>query len=120
MRAWAQVCAHDIEEVCVYERDSLDNIEGFDARVITCLQVCPSLHVGLSHEMFLGTCQIACRPPGILCTPSLLMEGPVNLSACLQLLPCAYCAPGIWQVQNKGLMQQQVINYRCLTCKNTG
>lgn len=34
-----QVCAHDIEEVCVYERDSLDNIEGFDARVITCLQV---------------------------------------------------------------------------------
>ncbi|KAK9838535.1 hypothetical protein WJX81_005974 [Elliptochloris bilobata] len=33
-----EVCAHDIEEVCVYERDSLDNIEGFDARVITCLQ----------------------------------------------------------------------------------
>ena len=23
----------------MYERDSLDNIEGFDARVITCLQV---------------------------------------------------------------------------------
>jgi hypothetical protein len=39
--AGAQVCAHDIEEVCVYERDSLDNIEGFDARVITCLQVRP-------------------------------------------------------------------------------
>ena len=27
----------------MYERDSLDNIEGFDARVITCLQV------GLCH-----------------------------------------------------------------------
>ena len=39
--AGAQVCAHDIEEVCVYERDSLDNIEGFDARVITCLQARP-------------------------------------------------------------------------------
>ena len=117
MRAWAQVCAHDIEEVCVYERDSLDNIEGFDARVITCLQVCPSVHVGLSHELFLGTCQIACLPHGI---PSLLVEALVSPSACLQLLPCAFCASGIWQLQNEGLMQQQVFNYHCLTCKNTG
>ncbi len=34
-----QVCADDIEAVCGYERDSLDTVEGFDARVIQCLQV---------------------------------------------------------------------------------
>ena len=36
-----QVCAEDIEAVCGYERDSLDSVEGFDARVIQCLQVLP-------------------------------------------------------------------------------
>ena len=34
-----QVCADDIEAICGYERDSLDSVEGFDARVIQCLQV---------------------------------------------------------------------------------
>ena len=34
-----EVCAEDIEAVCGYERDSLDSVEGFDARVIQCLQV---------------------------------------------------------------------------------
>lgn len=34
-----EVCADDIEAVCGYERDSLDTVEGFDARVIQCLQV---------------------------------------------------------------------------------
>ena len=34
-----KVCAEDIEAVCGYERDSLDSVEGFDARVIQCLQV---------------------------------------------------------------------------------
>ncbi|BDA41257.1 probable Golgi apparatus protein 1 [Coccomyxa sp. Obi] len=33
-----EVCADDIEAVCGYERDSLDTVEGFDARVIQCLQ----------------------------------------------------------------------------------
>lgn len=36
-----EVCAQDIEAVCGYERDSLDSVEGFDARVIQCLQACP-------------------------------------------------------------------------------
>lgn len=40
-----QVCADDIEAVCGYERDSLDTVEGFDARVIQCLQV--RAHAGL-------------------------------------------------------------------------
>ena len=34
-----EVCAEDIESVCGYERDSRDTVEGFDARVIQCLQV---------------------------------------------------------------------------------
>jgi hypothetical protein len=38
-----EVCAQDIEAVCGYERDSLDSVEGFDARVIQCLQVWPML-----------------------------------------------------------------------------
>ena len=38
-----EVCAQDIEAVCGYERDSLDSVEGFDARVIQCLQVCPMM-----------------------------------------------------------------------------
>ncbi len=33
------MCADDIEAICGYERDSLDSVEGFDARVIQCLQV---------------------------------------------------------------------------------
>ena len=33
-----EVCARDIEDVCGYEKDSLDSVEGFDARVIQCLQ----------------------------------------------------------------------------------
>lgn len=36
--ALAEQCADDIEDVCGYEKESLDNIEGFDARVIQCLQ----------------------------------------------------------------------------------
>lgn len=31
-------CRDDIEEVCGYEKDSLDSIAGYDGRVIECLQ----------------------------------------------------------------------------------
>jgi Golgi apparatus protein 1 len=31
-------CREDIEEVCGYEKDSLDTIAGYDGRVIECLQ----------------------------------------------------------------------------------
>jgi Golgi apparatus protein 1 len=31
-------CRDDIEEVCGYEKDSLDTIAGYDGRVIECLQ----------------------------------------------------------------------------------
>eukprot|EP00958_Prasinococcus_capsulatus_P008020 scaffold751_cov395-Prasinococcus_capsulatus_cf.AAC.27 len=33
-----KLCATDIEEVCGYEKDSLDTIAGYDGRVIECLQ----------------------------------------------------------------------------------
>ena len=32
------MCRDDIEEVCGYEKDSLDSIAGYDGRVIECLQ----------------------------------------------------------------------------------
>lgn len=31
-------CREDIEEVCGYEKDSLDTIAGYDGRVVECLQ----------------------------------------------------------------------------------
>jgi len=33
-----ELCKDDIEEVCGYEKDSLDSIAGYDGRVIECLQ----------------------------------------------------------------------------------
>ena len=33
-----KLCADDIADMCVYERDSLDLVAGYDARVIQCLQ----------------------------------------------------------------------------------
>lgn len=33
-----ELCRDDIEEVCGYEKDSLDSIAGYDGRVIECLQ----------------------------------------------------------------------------------
>ena len=33
-----QLCADDIADMCGYERDSLDTVAGYDARVIQCLQ----------------------------------------------------------------------------------
>ncbi|CAL5218414.1 g90 [Coccomyxa viridis] len=33
-----QLCADDIQDVCGYERDSMDTVVGYDARVIQCLQ----------------------------------------------------------------------------------
>ena len=33
-----QLCKDDIEEICPYDKDSLDNVIGNDARVIECLQ----------------------------------------------------------------------------------
>uniref|UniRef100_A0A061SDF6 Golgi apparatus protein 1 n=1 Tax=Tetraselmis sp. GSL018 TaxID=582737 RepID=A0A061SDF6_9CHLO len=33
-----KVCRKDIDEICGYEKDSLDSIAGYDARVIQCLQ----------------------------------------------------------------------------------
>ena len=51
MKVRWQVCADDIEAVCGYERDSLDTVEGFDARVIQCLQV--RAHAGLQSLHYL-------------------------------------------------------------------
>jgi len=31
-------CREDIEEVCGYEKDSLDTVAGYDGRVVECLQ----------------------------------------------------------------------------------
>ncbi|KAK9820440.1 hypothetical protein WJX72_010380 [[Myrmecia] bisecta] len=36
--ALRELCRKDIEDVCGYEKESMDSIEGFDARVIQCLQ----------------------------------------------------------------------------------
>ncbi|KAK9816541.1 hypothetical protein WJX72_001742 [[Myrmecia] bisecta] len=36
--ALRQLCKKDIEDLCSYEKDSMDSIAGFDARVIQCLQ----------------------------------------------------------------------------------
>mmetsp|Transcript_2773 Transcript_2773/g.6900 ORF Transcript_2773/g.6900 Transcript_2773/m.6900 type:complete len:501 (-) Transcript_2773:276-1778(-) len=33
-----ELCRQDIDEICGYEKDSLDSIAGYDARVIQCLQ----------------------------------------------------------------------------------
>lgn len=33
-----EMCKQDIDEICGYEKDSLDSIAGYDARVIQCLQ----------------------------------------------------------------------------------
>lgn len=33
-----KLCAEDIADMCGYERDSLDTVAGYDARVIQCLQ----------------------------------------------------------------------------------
>ena len=33
-----ETCKQDIDEICGYEKDSLDSIAGYDARVIQCLQ----------------------------------------------------------------------------------
>lgn len=33
-----ETCKNDIDEICGYEKDSLDSIAGYDARVIQCLQ----------------------------------------------------------------------------------
>jgi len=43
-----KLCQDDISDMCGYERDSLDTVAGYDARVIQCLQdyrcrPCPSL-----------------------------------------------------------------------------
>lgn len=34
-----EACASDIQHICGYEASNLDAVEGYDARVITCLQV---------------------------------------------------------------------------------
>ena len=33
-----EMCKRDIDQLCSYEKESLDSVEGFDARVIVCLQ----------------------------------------------------------------------------------
>ena len=33
-----ELCADDISDMCGYERDTLDTVAGYDARVIQCLQ----------------------------------------------------------------------------------
>ncbi len=33
-----EMCKRDISQLCSYEKESLDSVEGFDARVIVCLQ----------------------------------------------------------------------------------
>lgn len=33
-----EMCKRDIDQLCSYEKESLDSVEGFDARVIICLQ----------------------------------------------------------------------------------
>lgn len=33
-----KLCAEDIADMCGYERDSMDLVAGYDARVIQCLQ----------------------------------------------------------------------------------
>lgn len=69
-----QVCADDIEAVCGYERDSLDTVEGFDARVIQCLQV--RAHADLQ------SCSIwSIKRLDSMCPQHLLFIAPVNQGA---------------------------------------
>ena len=72
-RCGGQVCADDIEAVCGYERDSLDTVEGFDARVIQCLQV-------RAHADLQSLQHLEYQAPS-MCPQHLLFIAPVNQGA---------------------------------------
>lgn len=45
------LCAEDIQDVCGYEKDSMDAIAGEDARVIQCLQDYRCAGLGCGHAV---------------------------------------------------------------------
>jgi Golgi apparatus protein 1 len=100
-------CRDDIEEVCGYEKDSLDTVAGYDARVIECLQ-------DYRDELTKAECQEAVHKVTARAAEDIRMDRPLA-DACYEdrKTLCAGVAPGSARVLRCLQDKREQLNYEC-------
>jgi len=100
-------CREDIEEVCGYEKDSLDTIAGYDGRVVECLQ-------DYREELVKPGCKAAVHKVTERAAEDIRMDRPLA-DACYEdrKTKCAGVAPGSARVLRCLQDNRNQLSYEC-------
>mmetsp|Transcript_4821 Transcript_4821/g.5620 ORF Transcript_4821/g.5620 Transcript_4821/m.5620 type:complete len:974 (+) Transcript_4821:66-2987(+) len=100
-------CRDDIEEVCGYEKDSLDSVAGYDGRVIECLQ-------DYKDELAVPSCQAAVHKLTERAAEDIRMDRPLA-DACFEdrMKLCPGVEPGSARVIRCLQEQRTNLTYEC-------